>query len=29
MVKKIRIMLDYKCYPVWLYDEEGDIIDYL
>lgn len=29
MVKKIRIMLDYKCYPVWLYDEDGDIIDTL
>lgn len=29
MVKKIRIMLDYKCYPVWLYDENGDIIDTL
>lgn len=20
-------MLDYKCHPVWIYDEEGDIID--
>ena len=22
-------MLDYKCYPVWLYDENDDIIDTL
>ena len=29
MVKKIRVMLDYKCYPVWLYDEEDNIIDTL
>lgn len=29
MLKKIRLMLDYKCYPVWLYDEKGDIIDTL
>ena len=29
MIKKIRVMLDYRCYPVWLYDETGDIIDTL
>ena len=29
MLKKIRVMLDYRCYPVWLYDEDGDIIDTL
>ena len=29
MISKIRVMLDYRCYPVWLYDEEGDIIDTL
>lgn len=29
MLKKIRVMLDYHCYPVWLYDEDGDIIDTL
>ena len=29
MISKIRVMLDYKCYPVWLYDEDGDIIDTL
>ena len=29
MIKKIRVMLDYGCYPVWLYDEAGDVIDTL
>ena len=29
MVKTLRIMLEYRCYPVWLYDEEGNIIDTL
>lgn len=29
MIKRIRVMLDYGCYPVWLYDEEDDIIDTL
>ena len=29
MVKEIRILLDYQCYPVWLYDEDGDVIDTL
>ena len=29
MIKKIRIMLDYGCYPVWLYDENNDLIDTL
>lgn len=29
MVKKLRIMLEYHCYPVWLYDEDGDVIDTL
>ena len=27
MVKKIRLMLDYGCYPIWLYDENDEIID--
>ena len=22
-------MLEYRCYPVWLYDENGDIVDTL
>ncbi|WP_322436452.1 hypothetical protein [Lactiplantibacillus plantarum] len=25
-VKKIRIMLEYGCYPIWLYDEKGNLI---
>ena len=29
MVTKLRLMLDYHCYPVWLYDESGSIIDTL
>ena len=29
MIKKIRVVLDYGCYPVWLYDEDGDLIDTL
>ena len=29
MIKKIRVMLDYGCYPVWLYDEDNDLIDTL
>ena len=29
MISKIRVMLEYGCYPVWLYDEAGDIIDTL
>lgn len=27
MKKEIRLMLDYECYPIWLYDEKGDFID--
>ena len=29
MLKKIRVMPDYGCYPVWLYDEDGLVIDTL
>ncbi len=29
MVKTLRIMLEYRCYPVWLYDEDGHIVDTL
>ena len=29
MLKKIRLLLEYGCYPVWLYDENGDVIDTL
>ena len=27
MIKRIRVMLEYHCYPVWLYDEDDDVID--
>ncbi|MGN9135951.1 hypothetical protein ACTNDG_11045 [Clostridium sp. HCP1S3_B4] len=27
MKKEIRLMLDYQCYPIWIYDEHGDFID--
>lgn len=26
-MKQIRLLLDYKCYPMWIYDEDGDLID--
>ncbi len=29
MVKTLRIMLEYRCYPVWLYDEDENIVDTL
>ena len=29
MIKKLRLMLEYGCYPVWLYDEEGFVVDTL
>lgn len=29
MIKKIRLILEYHCYPVWLYDENDDVIDTL
>lgn len=29
MITKLRLMLDYHCYPVWLYDENGNIVDTL
>ena len=29
MLKVIRLLLDYGCYPVWLYDEEDNVIDTL
>ena len=27
MIKKIRLMLEYNTYCVWLYDEKGEVID--
>ncbi len=29
MIKTLRLLLDYGCYPVWLYDENDDLIDTL
>lgn len=25
--KELRLMLDYQCYPIWIYDEAGNFID--
>lgn len=25
-MKKIRIILEYRCYPVWVYNEKGEIL---
>ena len=27
MKKEIRLMLEYECYPLWIYDEKGSLID--
>ena len=27
MIVKLRLMPEYECYPVWLYDEHGCIVD--
>lgn len=27
MIKKIRLMLEYKTYCIWLYNEDNEIID--
>jgi len=27
MKKEIRLMLDYQCYPIWIYDDKGNYID--
>ena len=27
MIKKIRLMLEYNTYCIWLYDENDEIID--
>ena len=29
MLSKLCILLEYHSYPVWLYDEDGDVIDTL
>ncbi|WP_066244858.1 hypothetical protein [Anaerosporomusa subterranea] len=25
-MKKIKMLLDYKCYPMWVYNEQGELI---
>lgn len=27
MKKEIRLMLEYQCFPIWIYDENGHFID--
>lgn len=27
MKKEVRLMLDYQCYPIWIYDENGNFIN--
>lgn len=27
MIQKIRLLLEYSTYPIWLYDENNEIID--
>lgn len=29
MIKKIRFLFDYQCYPIWLYDEKNRIVNTL
>lgn len=26
-MKKIKLLLEYKCFPIWIYDENGELID--
>ncbi|WP_088072783.1 hypothetical protein [Gottfriedia luciferensis] len=26
-MKKIKLLLDYKCYPMWIYDENDELVD--
>lgn len=26
-MKKIKIVLEYKCYPMWIYNEDNEFID--
>ncbi len=26
-MKKLKLSLEYQCYPIWSYDEEGSLID--
>lgn len=26
-MKKVKIYLDYRCFPVWIYDDNGELIN--
>jgi hypothetical protein len=26
-MQKVRIYLDYRCFPLWIYDDNGDFVD--
>ncbi|KAA9002077.1 hypothetical protein F4V43_13525 [Paenibacillus spiritus] len=26
-MKKIKLYLEYQCYPMWIYDEVGELVD--
>lgn len=26
-MKKIKLYLEYQCYPMWIYDEDGELVD--
>lgn len=26
-MKKIKLYLEYQCYPMWIYDENGNLVD--
>jgi hypothetical protein len=26
-MKTIKIFLEYQCYPMWIYDEKGELVD--
>jgi hypothetical protein len=26
-MKKIRLLLEYKCYPIWIYNENDELVD--
>ncbi len=26
-MKRIKIYLDYKCFPIWIYNDKGELID--
>lgn len=26
-MKKVKLFLDYKCFPLWIYGENGELID--